>query len=448
MKLFKKKSANQQDTYTRENELIERIHTLEEKLKVKEAKQVELLKQINSLLKYITELDYVKDMLLGIDKQAAMVEGVAASSQEMTASIEDISNFVQESNQTTSDSISSADASLDLISDSFDKIKITYEETKKVQSTMENVDTEANKIFEMVTVIKSVADQTNLLALNASIEAARAGEHGRGFAVVADEIKKLADNTKHQVENIGQIVESLSNEISKTDQAISESSKSFEEGKGLMNEAIKGLGGIKGGLDNIGKSFMEISANIEEQTAASQEMSSSIMVINDKTKSLHEDTNKTGMSFNAVSKIVNDIRLQSLDSIEECFDIKTQLEICISDHLVWRWRVYNMILGYEDLVAEAVGNHHSCRLGKWCDSTELENQEMREVVNHLEKPHAALHQHAKEAILAYNSGDREKAEAILGLMDEDSKQVIEGLSKMKRINRKDEKAKKKALETD
>jgi methyl-accepting chemotaxis protein len=52
------------------------------------------LKKINSLLKYVTEMDYIKDMLLGVNKQSQMIENVASSSEEMTASIEEISSFV------------------------------------------------------------------------------------------------------------------------------------------------------------------------------------------------------------------------------------------------------------------------------------------------------------------------------------------------------------------
>ena len=60
----------------------------------------------------------------------------------------------------------------------------------------------AQKIGDVVELIRTIAGQTNLLALNATIEAARAGESGRGFAVVASEVKSLAVQTAKATEEI------------------------------------------------------------------------------------------------------------------------------------------------------------------------------------------------------------------------------------------------------
>lgn len=400
-----------------------------------QAEEIEYLSKINSLLKFVTELDYIKDMLIGVNKQASMIENVASGSEEMTASIEDISHFVQDSSEKAGNSIKVANHSLKDIDLAFEEIVYSFEESKKVQDTMANVKKEAEKINQMVTIIKGVADQTNLLALNASIEAARAGEHGRGFAVVADEIKKLAENTKQQVEYIRATVDRLTLEIGSTSKALEDSNISFQKGKEHLTEAVGALDALQTDLNHINGTFVEISANIQEQTAASEEMSSAVTVINEETKSLHKETEKTGRAINSISTMINDIRMELIKKDYD-LDINTQIEVCMTDHLVWRWRVYNMILGYETLSEQEVGTHHTCRLGKWCDNTHFEDPGMCDTIKQMEEPHEELHDYAKKAIRAYNNGNTELAEKILLDIDRSSGRVIENLKKMKKINRK------------
>lgn len=395
---------------------------------------LEHLRQINSILKYVTEMDYIKDMLLGVNKQALMIENVASSSEEMTASIEDISHFVQDSSAKANNSIKISNASIRDIEIAFSDILKSFEESKKVQSTMESVKKEADKINDMVTIIKGVADQTNLLALNASIEAARAGEQGRGFAVVADEIKKLAENTKQQVEFIRNTVTHLTNEIHNTSVALEASNTSFKKGKENLDDAVGKLEAMKHDLTDISSTFIEISANVEEQTAASEEMSSSIMVVNEETKTLHIETEKTGRAINSVSSLLNSLRMDILNT-GLTLDLKTQLEVCICDHLMWRWRVYNMILGYEKLSETEVGTHHTCRLGKWCDNAHFTDRDMCVAIDEMSKPHEALHDIAKKAIKAYNNGNKELAEKLLHDIDKTSQEVVGYLNKMKKISK-------------
>ncbi len=324
----------------------------------------ETLVNVNKLLQFMTSLDYVKGMILDANKQADLVETVAASSEEMSASTEDISNYVQNSNVTAKQTIDETAASLRRIDAAFLTLSKNIEETKAVKTVMEEVTEETEKINSMVNVIKSVADQTNLLALNASIEAARAGEHGKGFAVVADEIRKLAESTRQQVGYIQEVVNGLNGKTNKTSSEIEKVIKTFQDSKKEMDDATDGIRGINKSMTIIGDSFNEISANVQEQTAVSQEMSANLLNINEKANVLKTEANRTGEAFYEISEQIDQVRMHAL-AVVSGMNIKSMIEVTITDYLLWKWKVYNMILGYVKLKTEAVGDSNGCRLGKW-----------------------------------------------------------------------------------
>ncbi|OLS03205.1 methyl-accepting chemotaxis protein [Tissierella creatinophila] len=410
----------------------ERVKELEKRLSHKESSNQDLLIKLNELLQYMTQLDYIKDMIVDTDTQGEMVENVAASGEELSTSSEDIANFVQDCYKNTTKSMQDSNSSIEKIKESFGQIEGTMEKTQEVRDIMDLVNNEAKRIVDMVVMIETIAEQTNLLSLNASIEAARAGEQGRGFSVVANEIKKLSETSKEQVGSIRGIVKSLTDKISNTSKALDESLESFNNSKSLMDNAIHSVNGISGALTDIGKTFNDISANTEEQTATTQEMAGNLMEINEKTAALKKDIERTGKAFYKISKVVDEIRLLAY---EECnlLDKKVQIEVCISDHLIWRWKVYNMLLGYEKLNKDTVGTHKTCRLGLWIEEQVFSDSRAIEILNNLESPHEELHLLAKKAISAYNNGDIDMAQRALEDMDECSNIVVDLLRKLKAI---------------
>jgi methyl-accepting chemotaxis protein len=135
------------------------------------------------------------------------------AAQDSAAALADLSNDADHAAQTVASATTEmSTASADLTTRLNETVRIVEHASTVATTTNESVaqlDGSAQKIGEVVALIRSIAEQTNLLALNATIEAARAGESGRGFAVVASEVKSLAARTATATEDIARQISAI-----------------------------------------------------------------------------------------------------------------------------------------------------------------------------------------------------------------------------------------------
>ena len=183
------------------------------------------------------------------------VESVASASEELSASIEDISRQASHAAGIAKRAVTRA---------------------RETDDTVQGLAKTAGRIGEVVGLINSIAAQTNLLALNATIEAARAGEAGRGFAVVASEVKSLASQTAKATDDISEQITDIQKVAS---DAI---------------DAIKAIGGIIGEVNEVATA---IAAAVEQQGAATQEITRSTQHAAQGTRNVSE--NITGVKTDA-----------------------------------------------------------------------------------------------------------------------------------------------------
>jgi methyl-accepting chemotaxis protein len=183
------------------------------------------------------------------------------------------------------------------------KLEHSLDKFSEVKRSAEHLQTQATKINEITGMVAAIAGQTNLLALNAAIEAARAGEQGRGFAVVAEEVRKLAEQSHHHSESISSDLKVLMNIIGNVVQMIEDEFDILAAESRQLNAVVTGSAENVGYIDVVAVNIVDmitkleqemtglnkvygkiesLAAISEENSAASEEVSASVHVYNEK----------------------------------------------------------------------------------------------------------------------------------------------------------------------
>ena len=182
------------------------------------------------------------------EEASTNVQSVASATEEMASSVNEISRQVQESARIAGEAVDQA---------------------RKTNDRVGELAKAAARIGDVVELINTIAGQTNLLALNATIEAARAGEAGRGFAVVASEVKALAEQTAKATGEISQQISGIQAATQESVGAIKEIGDTI----GRMSEIAST---IAAAVEEQGAATQEISRNVQQAAQGTQQVSSNI----------------------------------------------------------------------------------------------------------------------------------------------------------------------------
>jgi methyl-accepting chemotaxis protein len=157
-----------------------------------------------------------------VDLASAATE-ILAASQEQESAAASQSSAMEEINRTMESLAASAAHVSDSVQGVVANAEQTLSTTDKMVARITELSGHANRIGEILDVIREIADRSDLLALNGSLEASRAGESGHGFALVATEMRRLAERVTASVADVKKLVSDIRDSGSSTVAATEES---------------------------------------------------------------------------------------------------------------------------------------------------------------------------------------------------------------------------------
>ncbi|GGF63405.1 hypothetical protein GCM10011332_16710 [Terasakiella brassicae] len=355
-----------------------------------------------------------------------IAQSLASAMEEMSASIHEISENTHNSSSEANHLQEIVQQSMQGSQEAIDAINtISHSVTEAVEKLQDLADA-SSKIGEVVGLINNIASQTNLLALNATIEAARAGEAGKGFAVVASEVKNLANQTERATSDINDRIELLRNEMESITKSMSEGAEAVENGQQIITSTLKSMEEIDRGVTRVTSDMQEIASVLEQQQGVTQETSTHATTISD---------------MSAENLKANSIVLDEMDETEKL--IGDQMEALMrhdfpsrdlirakADHMIWRKKLADMLVGRAKLDPNELSDHQHCRLGKWYFGDQDEAVKTHPAFSAINGPHEQVHALGIAAARAYNDHKLDEAISLVEQVEEPSRQVQQYLDEL------------------
>lgn len=203
----------------------------------------------------------------GSNRQAASVEEVSSTMEEMVANIVQNADNASRTRTLAQKSVSTL---------------------AELEETGARSITSVRDIAEKIDIVNQIASQTNILALNAAVEAARAGEHGRGFAVVAAEVRKLAERSAVAANEVITLAQAALNDNEATNALLVQLAPEVHESVRLLDEVTEASQEQRHGAEQVNGVVQELSSVSQQNAQASEALATNATDLNTQAERLLE----------------------------------------------------------------------------------------------------------------------------------------------------------------
>ena len=204
--------------------------------------------------------------------QSAAVKEIVATMEDNTALSENISQKIKDVSSVAAKTNEDVREGVHYIKENVKQLQEIASTNMKTIAGIRELGDKIENIWDIVTLINSVADQAKIIAFNAELEASSAGESGKNFHIVATEIRRLADGiidgTKEIKDKINEIQESSDSLILESENGTEKIQSGVENAKGLEDR----FSSIKNASEITAQSADKITTIIQQQAIASEQI--------------------------------------------------------------------------------------------------------------------------------------------------------------------------------
>ncbi|MFK4754454.1 methyl-accepting chemotaxis protein [Oceanobacter antarcticus] len=250
------------------------------------------------------------------ERQLQQSDMAATGSHEMSLTIQEVAGNAERAAGAAREADDNARRGLQTMQDTQQRITDLANSINQSSDVIRGLQAETDSIGSVLDVIRGIAEQTNLLALNAAIEAARAGEQGRGFAVVADEVRTLASRTQESTQEINNMISRLQEQAVQAVSSMEQNARNSETTSEMSKQASETIASISSAVSTISEMNLSIAGAVEEQSVASNEISSNIVQIAEASRTISENATRND---NTVTSLAESTR--QLNSLIERFKV-------------------------------------------------------------------------------------------------------------------------------
>lgn len=205
------------------------------------------------------------------DSNAAVKE-IVATMEDSNALSENISQKIKNVSNIANNNSSEVQAGVVSIEKNVEQLHAIFDANQQSISGMKLLSEKIESIWEIVTLINSIADQAKIIAFNTELEVASAGAAGEPFRIVANEIRRLSDGI---IDGTKEIKEKISDIQKSSDSLILTSQSSTEkinEGYRNAKELGEKFSRIKSSSEITADSAEDITGIIQQQAIGSEQI--------------------------------------------------------------------------------------------------------------------------------------------------------------------------------